>query len=44
MLKKVRDILLLEVVPYDLKWFDGVSVLFAVSHRENSEHRGFVQY
>ena len=42
--KKVGDILLLEVVPYYLKWLDGVSVLFTVSHRENSKHRGFVQY
>lgn len=42
--KRVGDILLLEVVPYYLKWLDGVSVLFPVSHRENSEHRGFVQY
>lgn len=42
--KRVGDILLLEVVPYYLKWLDGVSVLFPVSHGENSEHRGFVQY
>jgi hypothetical protein len=42
--EEVGNILLVEMVPYYLKWLDGVSVLFAVSHRENGEHRGFVQY
>ena len=36
------DVLLFEVIPYYLKRLDGVSVLFATSHGENSEHRGFV--
>ena len=43
-LEKIGDVLLFEVIPYYLKRLDGVSVLFAVSHRENSEHRGFIQY
>lgn len=36
------DILLFEVVPYYLKGLNGVSVLFAISHGEDSEHRGFI--
>jgi hypothetical protein len=43
-LQAVEDVLLFEVIPYYLKWLDGVRVLFTVSHRENSEHRGFIQH
>ena len=35
---KVKDVLLFQVIPYDLKWLDRVCVLFAVPHGENSEH------
>jgi len=42
-LQKLDSILLFEVVPYYLKWLDGVGVLLAVFHGENSEHRGFIQ-
>ena len=37
-LQAVQDVLLFEVVPYYLKWLDGVCVLLAVSHREDGKH------
>jgi len=36
--RKVKDILLFQVIPYYLKWLDRVRVLFTVPHGENGEH------
>lgn len=32
------NLLLFEVVPYDLECLDGMCILFTIFHRENSEH------